>query len=51
MKYKHNVIGLIFAVLFFILSILKLYKKDYSDGLFCIIAVIGFLLMNAGHSH
>lgn len=45
MKNKSNLTGLIFAVLFFILSIPKFYKKEYMDGVFCIVAVIGFLLI------
>lgn len=45
MKYKHNLIGVIFATLFFILSMLKFYKNDYIDGVFYIVAVIGFLLL------
>ena len=45
MMSKHNFVGLIFAILFFILSIPKFYKKDYIDGIFYIIAVIGFLFL------
>ncbi|NKF05720.1 hypothetical protein J1C67_16695 [Clostridium gasigenes] len=45
MKNKNNLTSLIFAVLFFILSIPRFYKNEYIDGLFYIFAVIGFSLM------
>jgi len=45
MKNKKNLTGLIFAVVFFMLSISKLYKGEYIDGLFYIVAVIGFLML------
>lgn len=45
MKYRNNLTGVIFAILFLILSMMQFYKKDYIDGLFCIVAVTGFLLI------
>jgi hypothetical protein len=46
MKNKNNFTSLIFGLLFFILSIPKFYKKEYIDGLFYIVAFVGFLLMH-----